>query len=601
MCVRLSKNILFFLFFLIPTRSISQAEYRWNESLSSNKVEGYGILPDKEYSLDEVLSERTPAFVTGDSLDPQKADFFWYKIIINNPKQLDAAVNLKLHPNLNNTIYFFDTDLQKWQEYQAGIFVAADKHRSPGNMPVILKGGTNIFYIRSGVADLHQFDFTIKPEIFLEKQSAGNSRAQVYWAGWIASILVLSLFFLNNVYVYFSFKDRSVLYYLIAQLGGMIYITSYGEVFNTVFPGWAFSIGLWPNGFINFYNMNYFLQHVSIVLIMFGFVQLTRHYLDTRKFLPRLNTMLKYGLNLYILISIVLSVINIFFFYFENNTLVLDNAYLMVLIGLILFTCVMAKKRKLRAAGSFLLANILPLVFMLVLTLLHIVAGFDNNYVVVMPYLAIVSQALGFSIALVARTRLIQHDLKVKEMEAQQLEFDISVIALQRERIEVENKKIMVEIQLEKTQNKLLQEQMDANQRELASTSLYIVQKNEMLATLKTEIRDLHKLHPDKERQQFKSIESILNSSEFLDADWAKFKLHFEQVHPDFFETLEEKYPSITKNEIRLYAYFHMKLSTKEIAALLNIEPASVRRAKTRLFKKMTISDQNTIKIVDSP
>ena len=40
----------------------------------------------------------------------------------------------------------------------------------------------------------------------------------------------------------------------------------------------------------------------------------------------------------------------------------------------------------------------------------------------------------------------------------------------------------------------------------------------------------------------------------------------------------------------RLYTYFHMELGHKEIAALLAIDQASVRRAKTRLYKKMGIA-----------
>jgi len=66
----------------------------------------------------------------------------------------------------------------------------------------------------------------------------------------------------------------------------------------------------------------------------------------------------------------------------------------------------------------------------------------------------------------------------------------------------------------------------------------------------------------------------------------------FEQVHPNFFKELQAKYPSLTKNELRLYSYFHINLGTKEIASLLNIDPASVSRAKTRLYKKMAIIDK---------
>ena len=63
-------------------------------------------------------------------------------------------------------------------------------------------------------------------------------------------------------------------------------------------------------------------------------------------------------------------------------------------------------------------------------------------------------------------------------------------------------------------------------------------------------------------------------------------------MHPRFFEELQESYPALTKHELRLYSYFHIQLSTKEIAALLNIDPASVRRAKTRLFKKIATADE---------
>jgi DNA-binding CsgD family transcriptional regulator len=192
-------------------------------------------------------------------------------------------------------------------------------------------------------------------------------------------------------------------------------------------------------------------------------------------------------------------------------------------------------------------------------------------------------------VALIARTKLIQKELTARKIEAQQLEFDMREMELKHRLTELENQKINADIRHEKTRNELLQERLDTNQRELASTTLYIVQKNELLAELKSQLLKLDKQSPNGNQQGLKGIESILQSSQYLDADWRKFKIHFEQVHPDFFENLQAKHPTLTKYEIRLYAYFHINLSTKEIAALLNIDPASVRRAKTRLYKKMAI------------
>jgi hypothetical protein len=57
----------------------------------------------------------------------------------------------------------------------------------------------------------------------------------------------------------------------------------------------------------------------------------------------------------------------------------------------------------------------------------------------------------------------------------------------------------------------------------------------------------------------------------------------------------EVKYPKLTKYKTRLFAYFQIKLSTIEIAALLNIDPASVRRVTPPLLKKMQIVETESI------
>ena len=87
------------------------------------------------------------------------------------------------------------------------------------------------------------------------------------------------------------------------------------------------------------------------------------------------------------------------------------------------------------------------------------------------------------------------------------------------------------------------------------------------------------------------SIQAGLNSYVYLDGDWARFNVLFEQVQPRFFDERQTVYPSLSRYEQQLANYFHIQLSAKEIAALLNIDPASVRRAKTRLFKKIAAAD----------
>jgi len=411
------------------------------------------------------------------------------------------------------------------------------------------------------------------------------------------SLIVLLVFLLNNVYIWFSLKDKAVFYFLIAQLGALIYITAYKQFFYLLFPRLVFSIGS-VNGSVVQYGMNSLFLHAGCIIILYGLVHFCRSYLNTRRSFPRLDPVLRNGLYFYVALASVCAVINAFV-YLENYTWFVDNIFGGLFLAAIIYISVKGYIRKLPAATPFLVANILSLGFMLATVLFHLIADLSHRgyspVKSVLPDIAIITQTIGFSLALVARTRLLQNSLTEKETEARQLELDLREISLRHRQIELENQIIHAETMHQKTRNEQLQQKLEANQRELASSTMYIVQKNEMLVKLKDQIKELKKQYPDNKHKGLQDIESTLQNSLHLEDGWEKFKLHFEQVHPDFFEELKAKHPTLTKNEIRLCAYFHINLSTKEIASLLNIDPASVRRAKTRLYKKMGIRNSGKV------
>ncbi|WP_232341323.1 helix-turn-helix transcriptional regulator [Hymenobacter ginkgonis] len=300
-------------------------------------------------------------------------------------------------------------------------------------------------------------------------------------------------------------------------------------------------------------------------------------------------------------------------FYLESYTLRHDNLLVLGVMGLLLATVVAAYRQQLPLARIYLLANALPMVFILLVALYHVVLSFDNNGNLLLPDLAIVSYALGFSAAISVRLQLLQQTLLTKEREADYLALDIRQKELRHREIVLKNSHIQTALlemqrrqqardehaqqlskdhQQQQATNHDLQQQLEANQRELASTSLYVQQKNALLADLKQQLQELHPPGPSGRAPELAGVQSLLQASQYLDEDWGRFKLHFEQVHPRFFEELQARYPALTSHEQRLYCYFHIQLATKEIAALLNIDPASVRRAKTRLYKKIGAADE---------
>jgi DNA-binding CsgD family transcriptional regulator len=92
-------------------------------------------------------------------------------------------------------------------------------------------------------------------------------------------------------------------------------------------------------------------------------------------------------------------------------------------------------------------------------------------------------------------------------------------------------------------------------------------------------------------KEMQKAIDENLESSH----DWEKFKLHFENVHPKFFERLSKQVPNITVNDLKNCAYIKMNLSVKEVAVLMNITPKSAKMNRYRLKKKLSLGEDDSL------
>lgn len=332
------------------------------------------------------------------------------------------------------------------------------------------------------------------------------------------------------------------------------------------------------------------MLRISIVVVLYGFVQLTRIYLNTRLQFPKLDKVLVISLAVYIAQAIVSNAITVSgLFYMDYYTIRFDNILVLCLIGIILFTAIWAMYRGVPAARYFLLANIVPLGLMITLALYFALFSLHNSSTDLLPNLAVVSQAIAFAIAFVWRVNLIKTELSFTQAEIGDLQREHEQLLQRNRYIQLENRSIANEMVLHINQKAELQEKLEANQRELASNTLYIFQKNELQTSLQKQVKQLAQLQgTQSQKQAFREIKSTLHNSVQLDNDWDKFKLHFEQVHPNFFAELERKHPHLTGYEVRLCAYLYLKMTAKEIATLLNIDANSVHRAKTRLKKKMS-------------
>ena len=132
--------------------------------------------------------------------------------------------------------------------------------------------------------------------------------------------------------------------------------------------------------------------------------------------------------------------------------------------------------------------------------------------------------------------------------------------------------------------NQQLQQDIEARNRELAISTMSMINKNTTLNKLKSEL-----VKSKEEPQALAPALSIIDQALKNDQDWEFFEQAFNHADKKFFKRIKEKHPSLTPNDLRLCVYLRLNLSSKEIAPLLNISARSVEIKRYRLRKKLDL------------
>lgn len=95
-----------------------------------------------------------------------------------------------------------------------------------------------------------------------------------------------------------------------------------------------------------------------------------------------------------------------------------------------------------------------------------------------------------------------------------------------------------------------------------------------------------------------KTLDEILNELSMEnnpDLSLKEFEFKFTEIFPDFFENLKKRAPEISTAELRVSAFLKMNMSTKEIAAIMNLSPLTIKKHRSNIRKKLNINAENSI------
>lgn len=135
-----------------------------------------------------------------------------------------------------------------------------------------------------------------------------------------------------------------------------------------------------------------------------------------------------------------------------------------------------------------------------------------------------------------------------------------------------------------------LENELELKNKELTSKIIFLIERNEIMNNIISELKSINNSTPANAKA--KTIDLIRNLEKNIDNSlFNTFDTHFSHIHEKFYDNLKNIVPDISPAELRVCALLRMNLSSKEIAALINISPGSVDVMRTKIRKKLGLSD----------
>ncbi len=193
-------------------------------------------------------------------------------------------------------------------------------------------------------------------------------------------------------------------------------------------------------------------------------------------------------------------------------------------------------------------------------------------------------------IIIFGRFLINKHLKKEKEKVEAQKQYELE----QRKKV-YEAEQLLARQRITELENEKLHQDLVHKSKELSNSMLSLIHMNDNLRKIKSDVQLFHAEKDEKKRDnQARYLLRFINSEISTPKYMELFDLNFSAVHEEFILTLQDKYPQLSQNDIKLCAFLKMNKSTKEIASLMNISIRGVETSRHRLRKKMGLSrDEN--------
>lgn len=139
-----------------------------------------------------------------------------------------------------------------------------------------------------------------------------------------------------------------------------------------------------------------------------------------------------------------------------------------------------------------------------------------------------------------------------------------------------------------------LEMNLDLRNRELTANVMSIMKKNESLSQIAGKLKVIQQeAVKDETREAIRKMTAALNKA-VEEEQWDEFEVRFKQVHSEFYDKLIQQYPNLSPQEQRLCAFLRLNMTSKEISEITGQRISTIEMARTRLRKKLGITNTQT-------
>ena len=168
-------------------------------------------------------------------------------------------------------------------------------------------------------------------------------------------------------------------------------------------------------------------------------------------------------------------------------------------------------------------------------------------------------------------------------------EYIKKIISKEKIKLEIENERLLREHKYVLENDRLTHDNI-IKSKELANSTMHLIQKNELLQEIKAELIDVRKTGDHTlTAKDFQNLMKLINENMTIEDDKNLFESNFNDVHEAFLKKLKIEFPDLTAADLKLSAYLKMNLASKEIAPLFNISVRGLENKRYRLRKKLNL------------